>query len=312
MALTFGEQSKKLVGMIHNLTTDEARRRINKSFRDNCNAHGWRHLLKRFTIQTEAQYNTGTLTATNASTSVAGASTVWVTSWVTAPSQRRIVISGRNEPYDVSAIGSATALTLADSFIGDTDSDLTYTMFRDTYPLPTDCGVERLVVIYDMDLRFRLINFNQPKFLAVRSVNPTLVSIPECFSIIGQTAETTPRPQIQMYPAASTVRAYHGWYFRRPSLLSSDGSYFDWPEEYDDMIWMKALMDFYREPHHYSPKYLAEWKPSYADIFSRMKTNLDGMGAIDYEIEQMQTGERSQGWNPNVLGLSGETMVSWE
>jgi hypothetical protein len=311
VALTLANAAARLMDEIKTMPADEARRRVNRSYRSNSYAHPWQHLLKRFTLQTEAIYNTGTITATNASTSVSGDSTVWVSSWVTSPSNRKITIEGRSEPYDVSAIGGATSLTLADSFIGDTDSGLAYTLYRDTYPLPTDCGMAKLMVLYDPDLRFRLDFYNQPKFIGVRASDPGLTGIPECFTAVGLTSETPPRPQIQLYPAPSAVRAYHGWYFKRPAFLTSDGSYFDWPEEYEDMIPLLAMIEYYETPLRRSPAMLSILKPKYADLFRRMKVEMDGNAAVTYEIEQVSLG-RGGVWNPNPLSLRGSETVNWE
>jgi hypothetical protein len=308
---TFGELSKKLIEVVRTIDPSEARQRINLAYKRASEAHPWQHLLKRFTLQTEAPYNTGTIAVTESSASVTLTDGTWTTSWATSPSMRRMSIAGRAEPYDVSSFGSATTATLADVFIGDTDADAAYNLYRDVYPLPTDCGMAKVLVIYDPTLRLRLRFFNQPKFLSVRSVNPTLISTPECFTVVNQTSETPPRPQIQMYPAPDSVRSYHGWYFRRPSFLSTDASYPDWPEEYEDMLWLDAAIDYYRMPRNHSPKYLAEFKPWYADLFRKMKVQMDGNSAIDFEIEQAQLGRGNGGWNPDPSGLSGTGSVSW-
>lgn len=309
--MTLGQQAKRLAEVIRNLPHDAARRRINLAYVACSQAHGWSHLLKRFTIQTEAQYNTGTVSVVNASTGVTLTGGTWTTSWVTSPSMRRMVIQGRNEPYDVSALGSTTTATLTDAFAGTTDTDATYTMYRDTYVLPADCGIAKMIALYDPELLVRLFNFNQPKFLEVRSNQPGLLSIPECFTVVNQTTETVPRPQLQFYPGPSTVRVYHGWYFRRPDFLSADSSALDWPQEFDDMIWVRAALDHYRVPPNYSPKYLSEFKPMYADLYDRMKSAMDGQSAIDFQIEAAQLGSSGSGWNPDPSGLSGGGTISW-
>lgn len=309
MALTLANAAARLVDEIKTISHDEARRRVNRAYRDVSRMHGWQHNLKRFTLQTEAQYSTGTVAASG--TTLTGTDTVWVTSWLTAPSNRTIAIRGRSEPYGISAIGSATGGTLADTWLGSSDSGLTYSMYRDTYPLPADCGMAKLVAIYDPELRQRLWNFNQAKFLDVRADNPTLVSIPECFTVIGNTTETPPRPQIQMYPAPSAVRPYHGWYFKRPAFLTTDGSYFDWPEDYEEMIPVQAMISYYETPLRHSPKMLSFLRPKLADMYSKMKSEMDGQSAIDFEIEAARSG-RGAGWNPNPMGLTGYETVNWE
>lgn len=306
MAMTFGALAARLVSQIHGMATDDARMLINRAYLACCEDHSWGHLLKRFTLQTEAQYNTGTVQVSG--TTVTGTDTVWDTSWVMSPSNRKMTISGRNEPYDVSTIASATSATIADSWLGSTDAGLSYNMYRDTYALPSDCGVAKLVRIFDPLYLRPLKNFSQTKFLTVRSISPWLCTIPECFTVINQTSETPPRPQIQLFPAPSAAQTYHGWYFRRPSFLTTDAQYPDWPAEFDDMIWTRALVDYYSMPSSYSRKYLAEWKPRYADLYRKMKIAMDGQSAIDFEIEQAMLGRPMGGganWGPDPTGLSG-------
>jgi hypothetical protein len=307
MPLTLGDAARRLVDEIKTIPIDEARRRVNRAYRDVSRMHGWQHNLKRFTLQTEAAYTTGTVAASG--TTLTGTGTTWLTSWTTAPSMRRVAIQGRSEPYDITVV-SATSATLADTWLGSSDSGLTYRMFRDTYPLPTDCGAAKLVAIYDPEQRVRLWNFNQAKFLDVRSENPALTGIPECFSVVNNTSETNPRPQIQMYPATSAVRAYHGWYFKRPAVLSADANVFDVPEDYEEMIPLHAMISYYETPLRLSQKMLSVLRPKFADMFRQMKTEMDGQSAIDFEIEQARTGA-STGWSPNPLGLSGFAMVDW-
>jgi hypothetical protein len=307
--MTFGQQAGRLAEYIRNIAADEARRRINLAYLRCSEMHTWRHLLKRFTLQTEASYTTGSVAASG--TALTGTGTTWLTSWTTAPSMRRVAVQGRSEPYDVTIV-SGTSATLADTWVGSSDSGLTYRMFRDVYTLPTDCGMAKVLVIYDPELRYRLRNYTQPKFLDVRASDNALVSIPECFTVINQTTETPPRPQIQMYPAPSAVRVYHGWYFRRPAFLTADASYLDWPEEFDDLIWLHSAIEHFETPMFYSPKYLEMLRPKYSNLYNRMKTEMDGQASIDVEIEQAQTGGAGYGWNPDPLGLVGGGSVSWE
>lgn len=305
--MTLGQMAAKLLEVIPTITPTEARRRLNVAYLRNSEAHAWQHLIKRFTLQTEASYNTGTLTVTEGSAAVALADGTWVASWSTAPSMRRIAIQGRNEPYDITVTGAAAG-TLADLWIGDDDADATYRLFRDQYPLPTDCGYAKVLALYDPDSRCRLSFVTQPRYIDAKSCDPTLTGTPEIFTVVHQTTETPPRPQIQVYPAPSAVRAYHGWYFRRPAFLTADAQYFDWPEEFEDMHWIGAAIEYYEMPRTYSPRLLGMLRPKYADLFRQMKTQMDGQSAIDFQIASMFGGGRSQMFeNFTVTGA-----VSWE
>lgn len=318
--MTFGQQGARLQDVIQGIDRAEAMRRINDAYIHNAERHPWQHYLKRFTLQTEPQYNTGTISVTSGTASVALADGTWVTSWVTAPSSRRMSISGRGEPYDVTVIGTTTSATLADAIIGDDVVDGPYSMYRDVYAMPADCANTRLSAIYDpqqfVDPRYptdngRLLYYNQSRFLRELAFNQTLTGIPYCFTILNQTSDAPPRMQIRMYPAPSDARTYHGWYFRRPSLMISEAEYPDWPAEFEDMHWTWAAIDYYEKPAHYSERYLARFTSNYTELFRKMKTEMDGQSAMESDI--LGTRPRGSGYNPQFF--NGSTVggtVSWE
>ncbi len=312
MARTFVQHSAKLMEEVHSFTVAKARQGINDAYIRLCEMHPWQHLLKRFTLQTEAEYSTGTIAITENTSSVVLTDGAWVVSWGTAPSTRRMEISGRDEPYDVTVFGSTTTATLADTYIGADLLTGTYNLFRDTYPLPTDCGYTELMALYDPTNRAgddgRLWFFPQPRFVRELMADPLSTGIPACFTFMQMTTETPPRPTLRLYPAPDGVYAYHGWYFRRPALLSADGDYPDWPAKFDDMIWIQACIDHYGSPMHYSTRFLDHYKTMFAGLFRRMKQEMDGQTAMDKEIE----GTRSDPRRRTLFGRSvGEGTVSW-
>jgi hypothetical protein len=312
MARTFGQLAAKLQEDIHSFTPAKARQAINEAYLTIAEGHPWQHLLKRFTLQTEAEYSTGTIAITENTTSVALTDGAWVVAWGTAPSMRRMEIEGRDELYDVTIFPTTTSATLADTYIGDTLTAGTYNLFRDTYPLPTDCGYAKLAALYDPSQRSgdrgRLYFFLPGRYIRERAFNARLTGVPQCFTLMSQTSETPPRPQLQMYPAPDEVRAYHGWYFRRPALMSADGEYPDWPAEFEDMLPAKAALDHFSKPMFYSRRFIDHYMGIYSDRFRQMKKDMDGQAAMDKEIEG--TISRPHGFTP-FAGSSGEGSVSW-
>lgn len=310
--MNFGELARKLSGYL-DIDAGEARRRINVAYVDEAQAHCWGHLIKQFTLQTEAAYATGTIAVTNGATGVTLTGGAWSVAWTTTPSMRKIAIQGRFEPYAITITGANTG-TLADPWIGETLTAASYNMWRDRFPLPTDCGYSRLMALYDPLLRFKLSNKNQSIFLRERGLQPQLVNIPGLIMIVNQTTEQPPRAQFDMWPGPATVRAYHGWYFRRPAFMTSDAEYPDWPAEFQDMLPLSAAIQHYSTPRFYSPKYLNLYKPTYADMYGRMVKAMDGDAALDLVIEDAFTGSRSwtasnAHWSPDVLGFVGSEMT---
>lgn len=86
-------------------------------------------------INTVASYSTGTITATNDSTAISGASTVWTSDMV----GRKIRIQNANPWYKILSIdtGAQTAV-LEQPYQGTSGSGLTYTIYKDEYRLASD------------------------------------------------------------------------------------------------------------------------------------------------------------------------------
>jgi hypothetical protein len=318
VGLTLIQQALKLCDAVQTINLDEGKRRVNDAYLDVCQMFSWSHLLKRWTLQTEPQYNTGTIACLNATQAVTLTGGTWVTSWVTAPSNRKMMIGGRNEPYDVSGIGSTTALTIADPLVGGDITAATYALYRDVYPLPADCGYAKLLALYDPDSRSgwssmtdrgRLRFYLQMKFLRERARNPTLTGVPWCFTLINQSSETPPRPQIQIYPASTDVRVYHGWYFRRPAALTADAQYFDWPAEFDDMLWTKAAIAYYQNVRTFSQRFVQQYMLLFDDNFRRAKKELNGQAAMDVVIEG--TRQHGESFAPTFAGSTATGEISW-
>jgi hypothetical protein len=317
--MSLGEQARKLTQLISTIGPNEARQRINDAYIRNAQDNPWAHLLRRFTLETEPPYNTGTIAIIQNTIAVTLTGGAWVVSWGTAPSMRRMEIQGRREPYDVTVFGSTTSATLADTYPG---ADLTaggYNIYRDTYPLPADCGYAKVMALYDpsqrSDIRFptdrgRLLFFNQSRFLKERAAQNTLTGIPYCFTMMQQTSETPPRPQLQLFPAPSDVRVYHGWYFRRPAIMASDGVYPDWPEEFEDMHWCRAAVEYYETPGHFSQRFGEKYSSKLAVMFRKMKTEMDGQSAMENEIQGTHAGMTS--YSPTFYGSNVAGSVSWK
>lgn len=310
--LSLGDHAHRLTANIPGLDPLEARRRINVAYVAEAIARPWPHLLKHFTLQTEPMYSIGTVTVTPSASSVPLAGGVWSTAWTTAPSMRRVVIQGRFEPYDVVTItqpGGVWTATLADPWIGGANAAATYAMWRDEYALPADCGYSSLMALYDPEQRFRLEFMNQTTFLRELHRNAQQINDPYCFTTVSQSAEAPPRARFRMYPAPPTTRAYHGFYFGRPDFMVADTDYPLWPIEFQDILWLSALLKHYETPRYYSPKFIALYKPQIAELYSRMVKAFDGNAAIDLVLEDISTAPRRRGsnanWSPNVMGWSG-------
>lgn len=93
-------------------------------------------------LTTQQSYTTGTVTISQGSTSLTGASTLWNTNNAFSIANTRvggkIVINGTSEVYEISAVGSDTGITLTEKYVGSDVSGGSYVYFEDEYALASD------------------------------------------------------------------------------------------------------------------------------------------------------------------------------
>lgn len=93
-------------------------------------------------IQTHAPYSTGTVTLNRGSASLVGSGTAWNTANSDGVANVRaggkFVFPGDETVYEVQSVGSDTAVTLTNAFIGASLAGSTYLYFEDEYGLAVD------------------------------------------------------------------------------------------------------------------------------------------------------------------------------
>ena len=119
-------------------------------------------------LTTQQDYTTGTLTITQGSTSLAGASTAWNTNNVFSVANMRvggkIVINGGVEVYEISAVASDTAATLTAAFVRADVSAASYVYFEDEYALHADFLRPLSFKNFDIASEIELISRKQFRF----------------------------------------------------------------------------------------------------------------------------------------------------
>lgn len=97
---------------------------------------------RRAFIKTHAEYNDGTIAATQGSATITGTDTLWNT--LNTHGQLNLRVGGKitigsgNVIYEVLTVASDTSATISPEFIGDTDTGLDYRYFEDEYALAAD------------------------------------------------------------------------------------------------------------------------------------------------------------------------------
>lgn len=96
---------------------------IRDRYRKICDRVLWSFKLARGAFETPASYSTGTVTMTNASTTVTGSSTAWTTAPVSLVGQQ-LKVNG--VVFTITAVGSDTSLTIDQAWMQATTAGMTY------------------------------------------------------------------------------------------------------------------------------------------------------------------------------------------
>ena len=125
-------------------TENQAKRSINVALQDLHLGFDYRYpwAERSAILITQAEYTTGTLTATKGSTTITGSGTAWNTANDFSINNMRaggkIRINSGSEVYEISSIASDTSATLTSRFTQTTVSAASYVYFEDEYALATD------------------------------------------------------------------------------------------------------------------------------------------------------------------------------
>jgi hypothetical protein len=150
-------------------------------------------------LRTQNDYSTGTVTITQGSTTLTGASTLWNTANVFAVNNVRaggkIVIEGGVDVYEVSSVASDTSLTLTQRYVGSDVSAGTYLYFEDEYDLHAD--FLRPVDFNYFDSNRQVVLTNRSEFRRRHVRNATVGKITEAMVVDRAfSGSTTPRRRV--------------------------------------------------------------------------------------------------------------------
>lgn len=123
------------------ITINRIKRDINIAYEDVISRHNWWWNRSLTTLQTPAYISTGTITATDGSTSVTFSSAP-----AASVANYKIRFEGDAEVYTISShTGGSTSATLNVAYVGTTAAGKTYKVWKDFVSLPTDCKETFLV-----------------------------------------------------------------------------------------------------------------------------------------------------------------------
>lgn len=292
-------------------TVSQAKRAINIALQD---IHlgfdyrfPWAERAGRLIIR--AQYSTGTVTATQGSTTLTGTSTVWTTAdafgIANARANGKIKIAGSLTPYVVDSVGGAGTITLSSKFTEATATDTTYLYYEDEYNLASDFLRPVDAQRFSDEVNIQLIGRTEFRRRFPTNSTPGRVSVA---SIIDSapSGNTTPIRRVRFAPPPSEAMTIPYAYITSnlatssagvaQANLSADTDEPIVPLRYRHALVFHALYHWYRDKKDDTRS--QEAKGEYTDIMLRM--------AADNEVG----GNRPQ-IQPRVSGYARAAKRPW-
>lgn len=209
-----------LEGNVKEKASRDARRAVLNAYREVATAARWSYFYQRGRLDTDAAYSTGTIAYTNSSRVLTLTSGTWP-DWAALG---QVMIA--NVIYDIASRDSNSQLTLSEICNpgADVASGTSYTLFRSTYPLPSNF-VAMSVLFESTNTYFP--SYVDPSDWLDRSRAFRNPSVPEIYSIAAD-PKYYGTLGVSFNPPPSTAWHYDYMYVRRPRDLKieeeSDGT----------------------------------------------------------------------------------------
>ena len=200
----------------------------------------WSFWYKQGQIALIAEYTTGTVTATNASTTITGSGTTFTSGMV----GRKIRIAD-GEYYTVATYSSATSITIDVAYAGSTTSGATYSIYQDAYDLPSDCM--SVVGVWDATNRHWLRGVDSTDIQDARIVLSPSGQWSRCYAQMGYDS-TTGYPKLVFSPEPTTAALLYLWYYKRPTAVTGPGSTPDLPTHLHNVLLLGVVWKYTRSP----------------------------------------------------------------
>lgn len=234
-------------------------------------------------IVTAPSYSTGTITITG------GVNVVLTGGAWPIGAGYKILIGGQAERYGITTLTGTTG-TLDAAFVGTDTTDLTFHLFKDTYPVPADCSFAKEMVVWDVARNEELEFLDFESFINERqqwrSGKP---GIPLCVTRGPIAADGT--PQLIFDPPPSTARVYLVPYYKSPVKPASVDAALSpvWPSAFHDVIPLRALAHYTDRKGH--PRRL-EFAQRFRQRMARMRSTFDGGNELRRALKRKATGFR--------------------
>lgn len=192
-----------------------ARRAIQSAVNEMQSAKEWAYFAAVGQILTVAPYSTGTIAYDHSGGAYERLVTLTTGTWPTWAADGILVID--NKTYQVVQRVDSTRIVLSDGMNpgADVASGTSYTIFRDTYPIPLDCGSIGEVILQGQQAVLRYMPLST---LMPSQANNLTQAQPSCYSLIGDPNRFAAL-SMRFEPAPDAAYNVKFTYRRRPRQL---------------------------------------------------------------------------------------------
>ena len=228
----------ELTGYYPDLPVDQAKRFINRAQRDIYDAWNWSFLAGEGALNIPDSVSDGTISVTQGSQVVTGdatAAAAWNALGLFIPITQRALKIGTDQPYQILAYDSTDTVYLDRPYTGDTDTGVTYILYRPYYAAPTD--FQRWVSVVDTVDSWNLIPGRKRQWLDIIDPQRNTIGGPAQFIsfFMLQRAQTIPafgantdpvrtesQNLFELWPAPTAAMSLTTYYKKRGADLVND------------------------------------------------------------------------------------------
>lgn len=198
----------------------------------------WTFWQKKADLTLIAEYNDGTVSVTQEGTTVTGVGTTF-----TEAMAGRKFQSATSEVYTIATFTDTTHVELDTAWVSDTIADETFSIYQDTYSLPSD--TLRAIAFWDETIQ-RVVEFVPPT--TIKSLDVLFNTTGLLGKLVGQWGyDSTNNPQVVFFPKPTSVAKIPIYYYKKPDLVTDISDTPDMPEVMHDTIVLGLLAHFTRD-----------------------------------------------------------------
>lgn len=205
------------------------KRWINYVQQDICSRWAWTFLEGRESIATIPDYSTGTVSVSNAGTTVTGVLTVWTATQ--GDGTYFIQFAGANDWYQVASRSSGTSITLATAFQGSNLSGVAYILRKFFYSL--SATADEVLDVRNWNTPIKLIACD---FRTIDLINPLAQSTSPAYGYMMFGTDASGNQVFSPYPFPTDARLFEFRTRKRPTDMSGGTDLPSIPNKYAQVI----------------------------------------------------------------------------